>query len=506
MHTFYVLPIGQRDIAGLAFCRAQVHLQPGEAEWIRGESMVGYPHHLFLPEEVHNLETLQTIWGSPIEGLCEKDYEVSFTARLKQTFSLFQAIQVANTTFESINQFTLEDRSRVDLIVTRGPNIAPVLMEFKQPKTLEDAPAHIDQLVTYGMRFFAQHPFVGLLPCLVTDGNRFFVGRFQRASLGDFEYELHEHSHELYDANGRLKLETLQVLLMILYTPNKSLATGLLVNHADDKGKIINSLVNFKYFIACGGTSGVYKVTIGEKSYALKYPSDDCTNDVEREIEILRSLEGTNIIVPVFATVLTGGPFIVSALGCPAKLPLHLPPELEAELRAHGTFSFQHFLEIFGKLKLLHTKGYVHRDLRIDNFILLNHEGFINDVGFAAAIGEDGKTEPCLYKGSLQTGSKTALLNYIAGKVFAYHKIDDIESFYKCFMLWYLQIPFKFLPGVSRSAQAAELWNAMLPVSPFSSFSSDYDACCDFVENHIKECRDGLERVLATQADVFRRL
>lgn len=41
---------------------------------------------------------------------------------------------------------------------------------------------HVDQVVSNVMRFFPHDPFVSLLPCIITDGNCVFVGRFERAS------------------------------------------------------------------------------------------------------------------------------------------------------------------------------------------------------------------------------------------------------------------------------------------------------------------------------------
>lgn len=147
----------------------------------------------------------------------------------------------------------------------------------------------------------------------------------------------------------------------------------------------------------------------------------------------------------------------------------------------------EHFLQVLTKRKLLHTKNNVHRDLRIENVLLVKNVAYLNDLGFALPINDDRVTEPCYYEGLIETASYYVLVNYKSGTEFPYRKIDDIESSFICFMLWYYQIPFQFYPGVSRSEQAFQFWEGMLLEN---SLLTEYENAASLLRSILK-CVNG---------------
>lgn len=432
---------------------------------------------------------LGSIWTDYIKGDSEADIEKEFTSRIVKSFSFLDEKQAKYTLCECVNQHRLQDLSRIDLVVKRDAEVAPIIVEVKKPETLSSSVAdHCDQLVTYGLRFFAENPLAGRVVCILTDGNAFYVGRFQRETFAEITYQIHDYRLSLYGTVGTLDQEALETLLRALYVSSLPLTFNYFIEVPQADGRLANCQLALKYYLASGGSSSVYIVSANLLNYAFKKADRDYKDQMKREIEVRKQLQNTSIALPLLGYDERRS-YIISAVGCPAQMPPYLPAKIVKILAHHGKFGYGHFVEVLDKVKELHQKGYVHRDLRLDNLILFEREAYLNDFGCTILI----EHEPTDYEGSVETGSQRSIDYYVSKKPFRFEPIDDLESVMKCFLLWLGQRPFIFEPGVSRGLQAQHYWKYSMPGL---NLPVDYEERFTYIRNHIIGCAENLKCML----------
>lgn len=146
--------------------------------------------------------------------------------------------------------------------------------------------------------------------------------------------------------------------------------------------------------LGSGDFADVYKVTNGEKTFALKWASDrkGAERRLKNEIDVLRRLEHKGIPAYVDDGMESGRPYLVMSLAGGRTLSDLLRSRSEADA-VHGQIEVLAFLrDLLGILEHVHAKGLVHRDIKSANALAsvsLSSVSLI-DFGFAK---EDGSTE-----------------------------------------------------------------------------------------------------------------
>jgi hypothetical protein len=141
------------------------------------------------------------------------------------------------------------------------------------------------------------------------------------------------------------------------------------------------------------------------------------------------------------------------------------------------SLNLDHLRQVWFKLQLVHSNGYVHRDLRPENILVCgagspDPETFLIDFGFAMKINDT----PRLYQGSWTTASQRVLRTLASGQpdvVFAIE--DDLESFLKMVLIHELPTNFPvYTPHLKEYAgNLFNYWASEPFITRFSKLSLD---------------------------------
>lgn len=110
----------------------------------------------------------------------------------------------------------------------------------------------------------------------------------------------------------------------------------------------------------------------------------------------------------------------------------------ETETEFNQEISMRHFRELLSHVKAIHQLGYVHKDLRLPNFLLVENgqRAVLADLGSSAKIGVAQR-----YYGARETASqlilsKLAVQDEESEEPIEFYPQDDYESFFKSFLTW----------------------------------------------------------------------
>lgn len=234
-------------------------------------------------------------------------------------------------------------------------------------------------------------------------------------------------------------------------------------------------------YLGSGATSSVYKCDYGGKSVAVKiYRADISMPGMElavREKDLLQQLKGV-IGVPSCAGAADDGSFLaISPIG--NKIGLRLPKEAR-----------RHLPEVVDTLKAVHSKGIVHRDVRLGNIVLLDGLSFLLiDWGFACGTGHS-----LTFHGSLLTASKEVLEQCIQDRSSVlFWPGDDLISFVKSLYL------------LSQPTFDWRLRNIKLARAGGEA-ASQLTMVLDLWEEELKECKDWGKAISLAGKGEYRKL
>lgn len=161
----------------------------------------------------------------------------------------------------------------------------------------------------------------------------------------------------------------------------------------------------------------MYKCDYGGKSVVVKmYRADISISSRDlslKENEFLKQLEGVHG-VPSCAEAADDGSFLaIFPVG--KRIGTSVPKEAR-----------KHLADLVDTLKAVHSKGIVHRDVRLGNIVLLDGPSFmLIDWGFACCTGRR-----LTFHGSLLTASKEVLVQYIQNRSSVLCRPEDDLVFY----------------------------------------------------------------------------
>jgi serine/threonine protein kinase len=119
-------------------------------------------------------------------------------------------------------------------------------------------------------------------------------------------------------------------------------------------------------------------------------------------------------------------------------------------------------------LAKLHEAGFVHRDIRLSNVVIVEEEGqevakWI-DVGFAVSSGERAKFAGTVWTAS-QRALRLAMNSTHTHDWFRFYPRDDLESFFKVLMEWRFCLKRYSTKGsTNQFKDAYELWDERMPM------------------------------------------
>lgn len=144
-----------------------------------------------------------------------------------------------------------------------------------------------------------------------------------------------------------------------------------------------------------------------------------------------------------------------------------------------------HFQQLYRKLKTMHKKGLVHRDIRPENILISpDGEAFFIDLGFAIAASDT----PQVFQGSLVTAAQQ-VLEYLYSDItsFVYTKNYDLESFYKLYF-WcrnFIDFPEKTADKKKYLADLHREWRPCPRLFEFSKHVLSYDDLYTEIESDL---------------------
>ncbi|PNH01064.1 hypothetical protein TSOC_013076 [Tetrabaena socialis] len=126
-----------------------------------------------------------------------------------------------------------------------------------------------------------------------------------------------------------------------------------------------------------------------------------------------------------------------------------------------------------------HELGYLHRDIRPNNLMLVGSVVYILDWGFACGVAE---AEPAEHEGTIKYASDRVLLHLQADQQFIFQPADDLESLVKSlFSLRHVQDT--LLPLIATAKEDIEairgLWMRCLDGRPTWTSAMQAAARCD---------------------------
>lgn len=205
---------------------------------------------------------------------------------------------------------------------------------------------------------------------------------------------------------------------------------------------ILNSVIGI------GATSLVYECTLDENlswTAAVKFQED-----AETFIGELNSYEKfkTHDICPTLYGSDTTLKCLLVQKGIPVKATI--------DGVRHSTLNKKHFRQLLNHLKAVHSLGYVHRDVRLTNIILLD-DGKIAKFCDFGSVCEKNKLKP--YNGSRETASQDIILQRHHCKEWPFNPvfdpIDDYESLLKCYLLWVYNLK---IPNWTKYSELYYIW------------------------------------------------
>lgn len=233
---------------------------------------------------------------------------------------------------------------------------------------------------------------------------------------------------------------------------------------------------------------GASSIVLLHKNAALK-----CGNpaDLLNEFNIADAIKEANIGLSPKALATNYG-FV---LKYPRGYPVVESP-WAAEIRQLNSSELE---TLFEKLVLFHGLGYVHKDMRPENIIVVDEiEGkkgkensgrkqtpYLIDFGFSEKLSSE-KTGLC---GTISTASQRILLEASKGEeTVMYEQEDDLESFLKTVLILdgSASLPIKSESNGKYAAKLHQFWSQETAVNSFLESAAGYSQKAQFIKRHLQ--------------------
>lgn len=119
-----------------------------------------------------------------------------------------------------------------------------------------------------------------------------------------------------------------------------------------------------------------------------------------------------------------GQPFVLYPLGKPVF------PTVDSKAGAKSPLKVKHFAGLLNDLMTIHQAGFVHRDIRLANILMVGDSAKLIDFGYATA-----PTTSTELLGTQATASQAVLEAVLRNRTIFYKPEDDLESLLKVFLM-----------------------------------------------------------------------
>lgn len=191
---------------------------------------------------------------------------------------------------------------------------------------------------------------------------------------------------------------------------------------------IIQNKYNILKKVECGKFSNVFiaRNIVKETLVVIKFDYDEKTkkllqNEINIYIELLKQAKNDFIGIKSFGAIDSNNYIVME----------YIPRNIQEYISEHMSLlsPFKTFKDLVNTVSHLHTRGYVHRDLKPDNILVKGDKIILIDLGIATKISDKISTT---FVGNLNFASYNTHL-----KQYNYGKGDDIIScFYIIFYLF----------------------------------------------------------------------
>lgn len=348
-----------------------------------------------------------------------------------------------------------------------------VLLEYKKPRRSgkRKAPmplrvlAHVDQPLNYASQILFRYPEIPFLAIIVTDGTSFIAGYGKRTGLGSLEFFICKTPLSLYTATAKgadFKLfwtlcsyvspQPVLLELQVLSQPAVSVKIGRCIGNGASSFVYEASLIPSAK--AKSKKDPLYRHLEALENFVLKIPKYSHEHTWTIETETMDKLKQAGVegccVAPVHSGVAGRQLFTIYPLGVPVLPTISIKPATGSPLK-NG-----HFVGLLKDLCAIHNAGLLHRDVRLENIVIIGQHAKLIDFGCSSApTSEHGII------GTLATASQAILRAALQGngkKAIQYTARDDLESLLKVFLMHYYNFKVTFVDGESRTQTLYDAW------------------------------------------------
>lgn len=381
------------------------------------------------------------------QSVTEDKIEVEFTKRVEGAFKV-----------RAKKQFYSKSGLRIDcLLFKENSSIPYAFIEYKRPDVNLAIHAHADQVSSYVIEVVRQYPLIERLEIIVTNGWDFIYGTM-RKDYSTMEIKIGAEPFHLYDRyfsvprffkllcrkTGILCDESLSFLTYVLQKEQESQWPDVIALDNSPSPAVIGDLAGI------GGVSIVYDCKIDDTSdYVLKaFAKRPLFNGELENNQIFATLD----VSPKLAGYSKALLMLVYEKCKPVIATFHGQMNL-------GTLEKQHIKQLFEKIKKIHSTGYCHRDIRMENIVLRGETALLADIAGCVDLGEEMR-----YHGSRETASQRILKDFSEdpSRLVTFTAADDLESLFKVHLMLIIPGIREKLMVLSTYSEFYQYWKEIL--------------------------------------------